>query len=186
MNTQGVEPGSGATGPSEDGDGVDQGGDEGFAPATGSPALRSHRRGMLAGLGAVGLLLAVLLLLGSGGSKPRLAAQGRLGHSPVTIPVRTKASVATTTTTATHLTVPTAPAGQGFVANASAKASSGSVPASPQTTSPTRTPTSTTALSTTTTSAPVAAPPPTAVTTTTTGPPSTTTTTSCILVVLCG
>jgi len=36
---------------------------------------RSHRRAMPAGLSVVGLLLAVLLVFGLGGSKPRLAAR---------------------------------------------------------------------------------------------------------------
>jgi hypothetical protein len=186
MNTQGVEPGAPAAGSPEGDDRVDQGNDGEFAAMAAAQAPRSHRRGMLAGLGAVGLLLAVLLLFGSGGSGPRLAAPSQHGGGPVTIPVRTTDPAAATTTSAPQLTVPTAPAGHGFVTNASVRTSPRSAPTTTAPTSPGR-PTPSTASSSTTTTAPVATPPPTSATTTTTSPaPTTTTTTSCILVVICG
>ncbi len=45
---------------------------------------RSHRAGVLGGLGAVGLLLAVLVLVAPGGSRPRLPAQSAHDLHPVT------------------------------------------------------------------------------------------------------
>src|SRR5579872_4660476 len=46
-----------------------------FAAPRRAARTRSHRTGMLAGLGVVGILLAVLVIVGPGGSKPHLPAQ---------------------------------------------------------------------------------------------------------------
>lgn len=186
MNAKEVEPGSGTDGRPGHGGGADQGDDWSDAAAAQAQPPRSHRRGMLAGLGVVGLLLAVLLLVDSGGPGPRLAAPSRHGRGPVTIPVRTTDPVAATTTSAPQLTVPTAPAGHDFVTNASVWTSPRSAPAPTPTSSPARATTATTVGTSTTATAPVAPPPPSPATTTTTAPATTTTTTSCVLVIICG
>jgi hypothetical protein len=132
---------------------------------------RSHRAGMLAGLGVVAVLLAVLVVLAPGGSKPHLPAQSVHDVSPIsssgpktaaatapsTAPsTPTSSAAASTTTTAPqpHETIST------FITYSYA----------PGTTTPAPTPTPTTAAP-----AETAAP---LDTTTTTAPPETTTTTT--------
>ena len=88
MNADGVESASDPAGPPGAHD------DEPVPP-------RSHRRGMLAGLGVVGLLLAGLLFFGPGGARPRPAAQGQAGRSPVTIPLRSETTTPAPSTTTT-------------------------------------------------------------------------------------
>lgn len=153
---------------------------EEFAEPVRPSALRSHRTGMLAGLGVVGALLAVLVVLSPGSGQPRLPAQSVHDVSPITAsgPKTAAATVlpaalpSTTSSTSTPTTQPqrsqTVPTTVTYVF-----APGTSTPA--PVTSPASTPT---------TSAP--APPPTtappAATTTTTTPPATTTpTTHCIL-----
>jgi hypothetical protein len=140
---------------------------------------RSHRRGMLAGLGVLGLVLAGLLVFGPGGTRPRPAAQGQAGRSPVTIPVQGETTTAGTSTTTTSAPAAPTPKTAG-VTDLAASTFHVKVP----TAAPTHAsaPTSTTvpqapAPATTTTTTAVAPPP----TTTTTSPPVTTTTT-CILI----
>jgi hypothetical protein len=142
---------------------------------------RSHRRGMLAGLGVLGLVLAGLLLFGPGGTGPRHAVQDQAGRSPVTIPVGSEATTAASSTTTTTAPAPPTPK-TGPVTDLAA--STFQVKVKVPTSAPTHasTPTSTTvpralAPATTTTTTAVAPPP----TTTTTSPPVTTTTT-CILI----
>jgi hypothetical protein len=69
----------------------------------------SHRRRMLAGLGVLGLVLAVLLLFGPGGTRPRPAAQGQAGRSPVTIRVGSETTTAASSTTTTSAPAPPTP-----------------------------------------------------------------------------
>jgi hypothetical protein len=88
MNADGVESGTDAAADAPD---DDEGGADGSPP-------RSHRRGMLAGPGVVGLLLAGLLFFGPGGAKSRPTAQRQATRSPVTIFVRADPATATTTT----------------------------------------------------------------------------------------
>ncbi|HEX4434763.1 MAG TPA: hypothetical protein VH012_08030 [Acidimicrobiales bacterium] len=180
MNAKGVEPGPDAGSPTGGGGPQEQGlADEAPLGET-AGQLRSHRRGMLAGLGVVGLLLAVLLLFGSGGSGPKIPAQGEHGRAPLTIPVqKPTASVASTTSTSSP-PAPVPPAiksGRGVVTDPAASAApvtvASSLPA-PKATAPPA-PVS----STTTTTAPAPT------TTTTSVPPATTTTTSCFLI-FCG
>jgi hypothetical protein len=161
MNASGVEPGA------DD--------DESVAP-------RSHRRGMLAGLGVVGLLLAGLLLFGPGGTRPRPAAQGQAGRSPVTIPVRSETTTTGSPTTTTSAPVaPTPRTGPVTDLAASTFQARAPTPAHAPTPTPTTTPGTTvpraSGPATTTTTTAVAPAP----TTTTTTPPITTTTT-CILI----
>jgi hypothetical protein len=140
---------------------------------------RSHRRGMLAGLGVLGLVLAGLLLFGPGGTRPRPAAQGLAGRSPVTIPVGSETTTTPSSTTTTTAPAPPTPK-TGPVTDLAASTFQVKVPtpAPAHASTPTSVPSSTVprapAPATTTT----AAPPP---TTTTTSPPVTTTT-SCILI----
>ena len=142
---------------------------------------RSHRRGMLAGLGVLGLVLAGLLLFGPGGTRPRPAAQGQADRSPVTIPVRSETTTTGSSTTSTTAPAPPTPqtgpvtdlAASTFQVRAPATAPAhASTPA----TVPTTTVPRASAPATTTTAAVAVAP-----TTTTTSPPVTTTT-SCILI----
>jgi hypothetical protein len=143
---------------------------------------RSHRRGMLAGLGVLGLVLAGLLLFGPGGTKPRPAVQGQAGRSPVTIPVGSETTTAASSTTTTTAPAPPTPQ-TGPVTDLAASTFQVKVPtpAATHASTPTNVPNTTVPrapapVATTTTTA--AAPPP---TTTTTSPPVTTTTT-CILI----
>ena len=167
MNAGGVESGHHAL------RGVD---DDGSVPP------RSHRRGMLAGLGVLGLVLAGLLVFGPGGTGPRPAAQGQAGRSPVTIPVQGETTTAGTSTTTTS--APAAPTPRtGAVTDLAASTFQVKVPtaapmhASGPTDAPSMTVPHAPAPATTTTTTAVAPPP----TTTTTSPPVTTTTT-CILI----
>jgi hypothetical protein len=143
---------------------------------------RSHRKGMLGGLVAVGLLLAVTVLLAPGGSKPRLPAQvvhdvaPALGASAAAAPstTTTAAPPATTTSAAPSPTTTTAPHPVTHRTTPTA-APSATVVAAPAPARPAPAPT------TTTTKPP---PPPTTTTTTTRPPPPpTTTTTTCVLFV---
>jgi hypothetical protein len=140
----------------------------------------SHRRGMLAGLGVLGLVLAGLLVFGPGGTRPRPAAQGQAGRSPVTIPVQGETTTVATSTTTTSAPAAPTPKTAG-VTDLAASTFQVKVPtaapthaSAPTTTTVPRAP----APVTTTTTTTVVAPPP---TTATTSPPVTTTTT-CILV----
>jgi hypothetical protein len=151
---------------------------EEFSPPSRTPRFRSHRAGMLAGLGVVGALLAVLVVLSPGGGTPRLPAQSVHDVSPITAS-GPRTAAATTPTTAAATTT--------------------SAPATTTTTRPHQTetitttityvylPGQTTAAPTPTTTPPpdttTTAPPPT--TTTTTVPPTTTTTTHCFLGLIC-
>jgi hypothetical protein len=81
---------------------------EEFAPPR-APRSRSHRGGMLAGLGVVGALLAVLVLLAPGGSTPRLPAQSVHDVSPVTAS-GPRTDAATTPSTAAPTTTSSPPA----------------------------------------------------------------------------
>jgi hypothetical protein len=184
MNAKGVEPEPDAGSPTDGDEPQGKGGADGFPLEQTAGQVRSHRRGMLAGLGAVGLLLAVLLLFGSGGTGPRIPAQSERGRAPVTIPVRDPTTSVASTTSTLSPPAPVPPAiksGRGVVTDPAASpvpaTVASSVPVSTGTTPP---PASTT---TTTTGAPAPAP----ATTTTTAPPATatTTTTSCFLII-CG
>jgi len=157
---------------------------EEFAEPARVPRARSHRTGMLAGLGVVGALLAVLVVLSPGSGQPRLPVQSVHDVSPIAasgpktaaatvapaaLPSTTSSTTAPSTpTTQPHRTV-TAPSTVTYVYL-------------PGTTTPAQTPT---------TSAPAPAPAPTTApppppTTTTTSPPTTTTTAKhCILGVIC-
>jgi hypothetical protein len=143
---------------------------------------RSHRKGMLAGLGVLGLVLAGLLLFGPGGTRPRPAAQSQAGRSPVTIPVGSETTTAASSTTTTTAPAPPTPK-TGPVTDLAASTFQVKVKvptpahASAPTTAPSTTVPHAPAPSTTTTTTAVVPPP----TTTTTSPPVTTTT-SCILI----
>lgn len=148
------------------------------------PRARSHRTGMLAGLGVVGVLLAVLVLLAPGSGKPRLPVQSVHDVSPISASgPKTAAATAPTPTTAAASTTSSSP-GPGPTTTQPRQGVT--VPSTvtyvylPGTTTPDETST-TTPPSTTPSTAP---PPPT--TTTTTSPPTTTTTTrQCFLGVVC-
>jgi cytoskeletal protein RodZ len=142
------------------------------------PRSRSHRVGMLAGLGVVGALLAVLLVFAPGGSKPRLPAQSVHDVSPIAAS-GPRTDAATTPSTAAPTTT-------------------SSAPAAPTTTQPHQSETITTFVTYTlvpgtatpaTTAPPATTPTAPPATTTTTTPPTTTTTTAppqhCLLG-LCG
>jgi hypothetical protein len=154
---------------------------EEFAEPARTSGARSHRTGMLAGLGVVGALLAVLVTLSPGSSQPRLPVQSVHDVSPVTasgpktaaatappaaVPSTTSSTTApSTTTTQPHrsVTVPTTV----------------TVVYLPGTTIPAQTPTTNAPAPTPTTAPP---PPP----TTTTSPPTTTTTARhCLLGLIC-
>jgi hypothetical protein len=155
---------------------------EEFAAPVRPPRSRSHRTGMLAGLGVVGALLAVLVLLSPGSSQPRLPQQSVHDVSPIAAsgPKTAAATVLPTAvpSTTTSTSAPSTPTTQPH--------RSQTVPTAvtdvylPGTTTPPPTPT---------TSAPAPAPstaPPPPPTTTTTAPPTTTTTAKhCILGLIC-
>jgi hypothetical protein len=144
---------------------------EAFVEPRRPPRSRSHRGGMLAGLGVVGALLAVLVVLAPGGSKPRLPAQSVHDVSPVTAsgpkteaattpstttPSTTSSSPASTTTTpqphqnetiTTFITYSLVPGATPAVAPATAPSDT-TTTAPPQTTTTTTTPPSTTTTTT--------------------------------------
>jgi hypothetical protein len=141
---------------------------------------RSHRRGMLAGLGVLGLVLAGLLLFGLGGTRPRPAVQDQAGRSPVTIPVGSETTTPASSTTTTTAPAPPTPK-TGPITDLAASAFQVKVPtpvpthASTPTSVPNTVPRAPAPATTTTTTAATLQP------TTTTSPPVTTTTT-CILI----
>jgi hypothetical protein len=141
---------------------------------------RSHRRGMLAGLGVLGLVLAGLLLFGPGGTRPRPAVQGQAGRSPVTIPVGSETTTAASSTTTTTAPAPPTPR-TGPVTDLAASTFQVKVPTPVHASTPAFVPSTTVprapAPATTTTTTAVAPPS----TSTTTSPPVTTPT-SCILI----
>jgi hypothetical protein len=150
-----------------------------FAPPR-APRSRSHRGGMLAGLGVVGALLAVLVVLAPGGSTPRLPAQSVHDVSPITAS-GPKTEAATTPTTAAPTTTSPASASTTTAPQAHQNETISTfitysyVPGTPAA-APNAAPSETT----------TTAPPQT--TTTTTAPPQTTTTTAprhCILGLIC-
>jgi hypothetical protein len=150
----------------------------------------SHRRGMLTGLAGVGVLLAVLVLVAPGGSKPVLppmvvhdVAPTASAPASASAPATTSSAPATTGTTTTSQPQSSSPA-----IVASDQTHSGA----PVTTATGRPDTSTGGASTpspapttTTAAPPPATTPTTSPPTTTTSPPPTTTTTSCLLGILC-
>jgi hypothetical protein len=158
---------------------------EEFAQPKRAPKLRSHRAGMLAGLGVVGALLVVLVVFAPGGSKPRLPAQSVHDVSPISAS-GPRTAAATTPTTAAPTTTSSAPA-------ASTTTTPAPKPGGTITTyiSYTEVPGSTTPAQTvtpaTTASAPpqTTAPPPTTTTTTAPPPPTTTTPTTHCLLIFC-
>jgi hypothetical protein len=142
---------------------------------------RNHRTGMLAGLGVVGALLAVLVLLSPGSGQPRLPVQSVHDVSPIAasgpktaaatvLPAALPSTTSSTTapsTTQPHRSEP-APTTVTYVY-------------APGTTAPAPTPTTRAPAPT-----PTTAPPPPPPTTTTTSPPTTTTTAKhCILGLIC-
>jgi hypothetical protein len=157
---------------------------EEFVPPKRASKGRSHRAGMLAGLGVVGALLVVLVVFAPGGSKPRLPAQSVHDVSPISAS-GPKTAAATTPTTAAQTTTPT-----------TAAPSTTTIPPRPGGTittyiSYTEVPGSTVPAQTVTPATTASAPPQTTAppsTTTTTSPPQTTTTTTaprCLLGILC-
>lgn len=156
---------------------------EEFAEPVRPSTSRSHRAGMLAGLGVVGALLAVLVVLSPGSGQPRLPAQsvhdvGPIAASgpktaaatvlPAALPSTTSSTTTPTTQPHRSETVPTT------VTYVYAPGTTAPAP------SPAPTPTSSAPAPTATTSPPP--PPP----TTTTAPPTTTTTAKhCILGLIC-
>lgn len=157
-----------------------------FVPPRRASKSRSHRTGMLAGLGVVGALLVVLVVFAPGGSKPRLPAQSVHDVSPISAS-GPKTAAATTPTTA-----------------AASSTTTSTAPASSPTTTPsskgetittyityTEVPGSTVPVETVTPATTASAPPQTTAppaTTTTTAPPQTTTTTApqrCLLGLIC-
>ena len=156
---------------------------EEFAEPARPPRFRSHRAGMLAGLGVVGALLAVLVLLGPSGGKPRLPAQSVHDVSPISAS-GPKTAAATTPPPPAPSTTSSAPASSTTTTPAHQSVTQPSTVTYvylPGTTTPAQTPTPTTtapaATATPTTS------PPAPTTTTTTSPPTTTSTTSCLLII---
>ena len=166
---------------------------EEFAETVPLSGSRSHRTGMLAGLGVVGLLLAVLVVLSPGSGQPRLPVQSVHDVSPfvangpqtATATVLPASEVPPSTTSTVAVSNPTTPTTPATPVHRSATV--------PTTVTYVYQPGSTTPVSTQTTAAPAAtpttapppAPPP---TTTTTAPPPTTTTTTtthCILCLVC-
>jgi len=160
---------------------------EEFAEPARVPRARSHRTGMMAGLGVVGALLAVLVVLSPGSGQPRLPVQSVHDVSPIAAsgPKTAAATVApaAVSSTTSSTTAPSTPTTQPH--------RSVSVPSTvtyvyqPGTTTPAQTPaTSASAPAPAPASAPTTAPPP--PTTTTTSPPTTTTTaTHCVLGLVC-
>jgi hypothetical protein len=153
---------------------------EEFVQPKRAPKARSHRTGMLAGLGVVGALLVVLVVFAPGGSKPRLPAQSVHDVSPITAS-GPKTAAATTPTTAASTTTSSAPAASTTTTpprqgeTITTYISYTEVPGS---TTPVETVTPAAATTTPTTAA---SPPPTTAVTTTTLPPVTTTT-HCFLI----
>jgi hypothetical protein len=159
---------------------------EEFAEPARVPRARSHRTGMLAGLGVVGALLAVLVMLSPGSGQPRLPVQSVHDVSPIagSGPKTAAATVApaAVSSTTSSTTAPSTPTTQPH--------RSVTVPSTvtyvylPGTT-PAQTPT-TSAPAPAPAPAPTTAPPPPPPTTTTTAPPTTTTTAKhCILGLIC-
>jgi hypothetical protein len=157
---------------------------EEFAEPVRPSPLRSHRTGMLAGLGVVGALLAVLVLLSPGSGQPRLPVQSVHDVSPITAsgPKTAAATVlpaalpSTTSSTTTPTTQPrrseTVPTTVTYVVTpGTSTPAPAPAPASPPTTGAPAPP-------------PTTAPPP-PTTTPTTSPPTTTPTTHCVLGILC-
>ncbi len=156
---------------------------EEFARPARKARFRSHRAGMLAGLGVVGALLAVLVLLAPGGGTPKLPSQSVHDVSPISASgpktaaatAPTTAAPSTTASSTTPTTTPTAtPPSQSETVSTYITYSY--VPGTP---APAATPT---------TSAPTATTaPPTPTTTTTTSPPAPTTTptSQCLLGLIC-
>lgn len=160
-----------------------------FAEPARPPRSRSHRAGMLAGLGVVGVLLAALVLLAPGSGKPRLPAQSVHDVSPIsasgpktaaaTAPPPPAASSTTSSAVGPSTTTPQPQPHQTVTAPSTV-----TYVYLPGSTTPDTTPATTAGAATTTpTTAP---PPPPAPTTTTTSPPTTTSTTvQCFLGVIC-
>jgi hypothetical protein len=155
---------------------------EEFAEAAPPSKSRSHRTGMLAGLGVVGALLAVLVMLSPGSGQPRLPVQSVHDVSPIAASgpktAAATAPPAAVPSTTSSTTAPSTPTTQPH--------RSVTVPTTvtyvylPGTTTPAQTPTTSAPAPTPTTAPP---PPP---TTTTTSPPTTTTTAKhCILGLIC-
>jgi hypothetical protein len=155
-----------------------------FAEPARVPRARSHRTGMLAGLGVVGALLAVLVMLSPGSGQPRLPVQSVHDVGPIAASgPETAAAIAAPTafpSTTSSTTSPSTPTTQPH--------RSETVPTSvtyvnqPGTTTPAPTPTPTTSAPAPT---PTTAPPPPATTTTTAPPTTTTTSKHCILGLIC-
>jgi hypothetical protein len=149
---------------------------EEFAEPARVSRARSHRTGMLAGLGVVGVLLAVLVLLSPGSGQPRLPVQSVHDVSPIAAsgpktaaatvaPAAIPSTTSSTTTPSTPTTQPqrtvTAPSTVTYVYQPGTPAPAPAPAASTPAAAP----------------SPTTAPPPPPPTTTTTAPPTTTTTT---------
>jgi hypothetical protein len=151
---------------------------EAFVEPKRPPRSRSHRGGMLAGLGVVGALLAVLVVLAPGGSKPRLPAQSVHDVSPITAS-GPKTDAATVPPTAVPTTTSSAPASTTTTPHQSETITTFITYSLVPGVTPAVAPSPAAPAATTTTAPPT--------TTTTTSPPSTTTTTrpkNCILICL--
>ena len=153
---------------------------EEFAEPDRPSVSRNHRTGMLAGLGVVGALLAVLVMLSPGSGQPRLPVQSVHDVSPIAAsgPKTAAATVlpaALPSTTTSSTTAPsTTPPHQSVTAPTTVTYVYAPKPATPAPTPTTSAPAPT---------ATTAPPPP---TTTTTSPPTTTTTAKhCILGLIC-
>jgi hypothetical protein len=157
---------------------------EEFAEPARVPRARSHRTGMLAGLGVVGALLAVLVVLSPGSGQPRLPVQSVHDVSPIaTIGPKTAAATvapAAVSTTTASTTAPSTPTTQPHrsvtVPSTVTYVYEPGTPAqTPTTGAPAPAP------------APATSPPPPPTTTTTAPPPPTTTTTAkhCVLGLIC-
>jgi hypothetical protein len=158
---------------------------EEFAEPDRPSVSRNHRTGMLAGLGVVGALLAVLVILSPGSGQPRLPVQSVHDVSPIAAsgPKTAAATVlpaalpsTTSSTTAPGTTQPhqgeTAPSTVTYVY-------------APRTTTPAPAPTAGASAPTPTTASPPPPPPPPPTTTTTSPPTTTTTAKHCILGLIC-
>ncbi len=161
---------------------------EEFAVPVRPSASRSHRTGMLAGLGVVGSLLAVLVLLSPGSGQPRLPVQSVhdvspfAGSGPKTAAATAPPTVVPSTTSSTPST--STPTTQPHKSETVPTTVTSVYP--PETTSQgqtqTQTPTPTTNVPAPT---PTTAPPPPPTTTTTSPPTTTTTAKHCILGLIC-
>ena len=158
---------------------------EEFAEPARTAASRSHRTGMLAGLGVVGALLAVLVVLSPGSGQPRLPVQSVHDVSPIVTsgPKTAAATVvpAAAPSTTSSTVAPALPSAQSH--RSVTTPSTVTYVYLPGTTTPAAAPTQTTSSPAPppTTTAPPPPPP-----TTTTLPPTTTTTAKrCILGLLC-